>query len=514
VPGPLRLLFACALLLAASAGADDAPFAIQVIPSTGRTVTAELADVDGDGRQDLVHAVIYDLPPIERRVLRLHLQRPDGSIPATQDYELAIPADSAAYDLADLDATHGVEMVFLQPRGVTIASFERDDGGALAARLRELRVPEDLTIAAAADERGLDRLHIASFDFGPEPWLIVPGLGETFFLAPDGALRARIAGGTRANYFIQPPGPVLAESDIQLFFDAPRISVGDVNGDGRKDIVASGRHELRIFHRDEAGGYPHEASEAIALGRVSLEDHIRGSGSVRSLARDMNGDGLADLLLSLTIGGIMNTRSSTSIHLNRGKGWDLEHPDVAFETEKALSADQLIDLDGDGRLELVRIEIPVSILELVEIFLQRSLDARLAAYRIEPAAAGAPPKPLLAVKFAVPVDFETSRLAGFFPTIDFDVNGDGFVDYLSAGDGTRFEIFLGSADKGFVKRASQKLPTEGQIRGGDLDADGLPDFVFFNTRRLDEPVRIARNRGLLPGSPKRERERGRVEELK
>jgi hypothetical protein len=217
----------------------------------------------------------------------------------------------------------------------------------------------------------------------------------------------------------------------------------------------------------------------------------------------------------------MNTRASTSIHLNRGDGWDLDHPDVSFETENALSADQLIDLDGDGLPELVRIEVAISILELVELFLQRTLDARLAAYRIEPVAAGVTPKPLFAVKLAVPVDFETSRPAGFLPTIEFDVNADGFVDYLSAGDGTRLEVFLGSVDKGFVKRATQKLATEGQIRGGDLDADGLPDFVFFNTRRLDEPVRIVRNRGLLPGSPKRavleaagERERGRVEELK
>lgn len=491
-----------------SASAIDEPFGVQVIPSTGRTVTAELADLDGDGRVDVLQAVVFDMPPNERRVLRVYLQQPDGTIRANHDLEVGIPRSAATYDIANVDGVAGDELLLLLPRGVGIFTFSRAEDGRLVSRLREALIPEDLTMAAASDERGLDRMAIVSFGFGPNPWLVVPGIGETFFLSPDGALLARIRSGARANYFIQPPGPLLTESDIQLFLDAPRISVGDIDGDGRADIMASSRHELRLFFGRADGSFGRSADRRIALGRVSLEDHIRGSGSVRCIARDIDGDALLDLLVSVTNGGVMNASSKSYVYFNRGSGWDLDSPDASFEDAETLSADQLIDLDGDGHLEIVRMGVKISVLELIEIFVQRALDAWLHAYTLAPAPAGsaAPevePSPFITKKFDVMLDFETSRTAGFMPTIEYDVNGDGFVDYLGGSDGTKIEVYLGSRESGFRSAATQDVSSEGQIRGGDLDADGRPDFILFNSRRPDEPLRLVTNLGNLPGTPTR-----------
>jgi hypothetical protein len=496
------------VVLASASAAGDAPFAVQQIPSDGRSVAAELTDLDGDGRVDVLQAVVFDMPPNERRLFRVYLQRADGSLPERHDLELAVPEAAATYDVANVDGAPGDEVLLLQPRGVSILAFARDEGGALVARTSRARIPEDLTMAAASDERGLDRLVLASFAFGPEPKLIVPGIGETFVLSPTGEVHARIRGGARANYFIQPPGPFLTESDIQAFVDSPRISVGDIDGDGRADILASTRHELRLFFARADGSFGREADRRIALERVSLEDHIRGSGSVRSAARDIDGDGLLDLLLSLTEGSVMSANANSYVYFNHGTGWNLDRPDASFESAETVSADQLIDLDGDGRLELVRMGIKISVLELVEIFVQRALDAWLNAYSLARAPAGAappstPPRPMFTKKVAVQLDFETSRPAGFMPTIQFDVNNDGFVDFLGSSDGTQIEIHLGSRDAGFRKPVLQEISTEGRIRGGDLDGDGLPDFILFNTRRADEPLRVVTNLGRLPGSPKR-----------
>jgi len=298
---------------------------------------------------------------------------------------------------------------------------------------------------------------------------------------------------------------MLSESDIQIFLDAPRISVGDVNGDGRQDIVAAQRHQLLLFFRKPDGSFDRAPSEVIRLGRITLEDHIRGSGAVRTAAQDIDGDGLADLLISETVGGIMDAGYNSYVFFNRGSGWDIDKPDYAFETPEVLGAGQLIDIDGDGKLELLRIGVPINILELIEIFLTEEIDANLAVYRLDrPASVPATPMggdPWFEVKLGVALDFDTSRPAGFIPTVEHDFNGDGFRDYISSTDGTKLEIFVGDPKKGYKSRsARQKIATEGQIRPGDLNGDGLTDLVLFNTRRDNQPVMLLTNLGVLPGT--------------
>ncbi|MEE2675221.1 MAG: VCBS repeat-containing protein [Myxococcota bacterium] len=497
--------FLLTFLAAGIAGAAADPFSVQVIGSVGRTVTADLADLDGDGAVDLIQVVTFGMPPTEQRLVRVYLQDAEGAIPAVPSLETPLPSDCAAYDLADVDGVAGEDFLLLRPRGIQILSFARTSGGGVAVRASEARIPEDLTVGISSDERGLDRLALVETGLGDEPWLVAPGLGETFFLSASGELRARVASGVRANFFVESSGLIISESDIQVFLDAPRISVGDVNGDGRADIVASQRHHLLLFYQNSAGGFARLPSQTIELGRVSMEDHIRGSGAVRTKAEDIDRDGLADLIISQTTGGVMDAGFDTYIHFNRGQGWDLDKPDYAFEDSKLMGADALIDVDGDGRLELLHAGIAITILELIEIFLTEAIDANLRIFRLE-RPASAPAKPgsgdaWFEVKFDISLDFETSRTAGFIPSLEHDFNGDGFRDYIASTDGSRIEIFVGSPDKGYPKRsARQEIVSEGQIRAGDLNGDGLTDLVLFNTRRNDQSLKILTNAGILPGT--------------
>jgi hypothetical protein len=69
------------VLLCAPASADDStpPFELLTLPGPGRTAFAEIADLDGDGRGDVVTASFGRLPPDQRRTLRVHFQREDGA---------------------------------------------------------------------------------------------------------------------------------------------------------------------------------------------------------------------------------------------------------------------------------------------------------------------------------------------------------------------------------------------------------------------------------------------------
>jgi hypothetical protein len=69
---------ALALAGALAARADD-PIVIHEIASPDRVVQADLADLDGDGRAELVWISSKGLPPEEQRELRIHRGGPDGA---------------------------------------------------------------------------------------------------------------------------------------------------------------------------------------------------------------------------------------------------------------------------------------------------------------------------------------------------------------------------------------------------------------------------------------------------
>ena len=200
-------------------------------------------------------------------------------------------------------------------------------------------------------------------------------------------------------------------------------------------------------------------------------------------------------------GALTDAQTDTSIFLNRNGDWNLKRPDQVFQAKRTWSADELIDLDADGHPELVRAGVRINVLELIEALLTRSLDAQFSVYHAEP---GGPfdPSTWAEWKIAVPISFDTFRPAGFVPTLQADMNRDGYPDFVASGKGDRIEVYLGGPEHRFRKRnGRQKLDSRGRASFGDIDGDGLQDLVMFEPRRRNAPLKIARNRGTLPGTP-------------
>jgi len=495
---PLRwvVLGLLGVLLGLDARAAEPVFDVVEMPTEGRTVAAELVDLNGDGRLDVLQIVYVSVPPNERRLIRVFLQKASG-FAVEPDRELPLPAGSATYDLADIFPEPGTELLLLRARGVVALSLGHDE-----VRAREIAPPGLVTLGAAADERGIDRLRIVWTGLGDRPWLMIPGPGEMVALSTDGEVVARFEIGLRANYFVpRHEGPMVVESEMQLFLDVPRLHVGDVNGDGRSDVIAASRHELRVFLRNGDGRFASAPDRVVPLARISERDHIRGSGAIRLHLTELDGDGRVDVLLSQISGSLLDARTETTVHLNRDGRWDLAEPDQRFKSEAAWTAEQLIDLDADGRPDLVRIGVHFSILEVIEALIQQAIDVEVEIFRPD-SGGGFSSKPWVSRKFSIPLDFDTGRPRGFVPTFEADVNADGYPDLLASGDGDVVDIWLGGPEHRFRKRvARQKIDTRGRIRFGDLGGDGLSDFVIFAPELPGHPLRVGRNRGILPGSP-------------
>ena len=485
------------LLVGAPAPGAEEIFEITTIQNEGRSVAAELAELNGDGRTDLFVVTLVGIPPEEKRTILVYLQREDGSLPARPDHTLPVPHWSAVYDVADVRKdSPGEELVLLRPEGATLLSLADASG-----RSWTLETSGPTSVGLANDERGFEPFRIVYDDFGDEPWLIVAQIGQLTALSPDGEVKARIAVPRRANYLIIPStGLVSLESEFQIFLDVPKLSIGDVDGDGQADIVNSTRHEIRVFLRQEDGSFQYEPSRAIPLRMVTPRDHIRGSGGVASEAKDIDGDGRIDLLVSHVQGTFADANTTIYVYMNRDGGWNLAEPDEVLRTKARIMSNALFDFDGDGRHELMCLEFRFSLLEVVELMLSREIDMTLSIHRYD-GAAGFGGDPWMKKSLSLPFSFDTFRLKGFVPTANVDVNGDGLLDFVSSGGGKSLEVFLGDRDKPFAKRnARQELSTAGVIHFGDYDRDRLADFVIFDPHNFDVPVRVGRNRGVLPGA--------------
>ena len=494
----LAVLCVALVSMGGIAFADDPYFEIFKIKNDDRSAAADLADLNGDGRVDLLVVALRGLPPTEERVARVYLQNEDGTFGSAPSYVRAIPEWSSVYDLADIRTdSPGSELILLRPEGLTIISLAAE----IAPRW-DLDVSGPTTAGVGADERGFEYFKLVHEGFGPEPVLFVQQIGQLTLLEPSGEVRARMKIPRRANYLIVPTGGLISvESNFQIFLDVPKLLLGDINGDGRIDIAVATRHELHTYFQQEDGGFPYEASRKQALNLITKDDHVRGSGGVTADVGDVDGDGRVDLLLSYAKGGLSNAETISYYYRNKNGVWNIGAPDQQLKSEASLASNALVDLDVNGRMELVRLELDFSLLELIEILLSREFDVELSVYDPAPGL-GFEKKPSEREKLEIPFSTTTFRLKGFFPTVKADLNGDGYPDFLTSGGGEKF-VFKPGGPEGPIgaRRVTQKMFTDGMIRFGDWTGDGLMDFLIFDPQRYGSDVYLAKNRGLLPGTP-------------
>ena len=498
--GAVALAWASTGAPARSAEAPDAggPFELSTLDVPGRPLDAwSIPDASGGDR--LIAASVEGSPPDERRHLSVFAPGPAGGV--KRELSLALPPTSRASTSPISDRTA------LPSWRSSPETASRSGRSAKAARRNEIsrrRSRSRRRRAASCARRSSAASRMAP---ALRPSCPRSGASSSFLSTAAPPTPSPFPSTPSTSPGTRPPACVPACSSPSS--RGPRLATGNDDGDGRPDLFALSRYDVAVY-RSGPEGLPAQPSRRVTLRPFTDDEELRYlASSVSLFARDLDGDGLADLVQHRTFGTLLRSHATTNVWRNRGGGADpTAPPDAQIEGSGGFGSIFLEDLDGDGRLEAVQLLVPFGAVQLVRAVLTDTVQARLRVFRFAGPALAA--EPSFADDVTIAVETREGRVAGVLPTVLGDFDGDGLKDLAFGESLVRLVLRLGvrgTRGPGFGPVAArQAMPAADRAVVGDFDGDGLDDLAAIDTRS-ERGVALLRNRGALgrPGELRTER---------
>jgi len=342
---------------------------VQLTDVAGCVTDTVLADVDGDGRRDLVVATgTCEHAPRAPRVLRVHLRDAGtGAFSSRPRRELPLVRDVVAFAVADVHPRAGRELVLFSPSRAVAVHWPDDANEPSYTSLFETRFlwqPADPDEAFAWQ----DGVHDWNGDGLDDLWIPEPG-GYRM------AVQRRADEGRHFEcaYLELPPVPVGADERNAIRFagrrregtlsvtsssradrawarvadavGAPRLT--DWDGDGRPDLVALAGRRLVVWRQNDDAEFRYHAGFDLPDRRGAL---LSPSYSVE--LADVDGDRRADVVLVSGQTRDDDVTSQVEVFLQAGgTGFD-RSPDDKLRLQGFVDVPRFDDVDGDGRGDL------------------------------------------------------------------------------------------------------------------------------------------------------------------
>lgn len=459
-----------------------------------------IADLNGDGKLDIVAA---------GRGVSVLLGRGDGRLASRTDYAAAdFPA---ALVLGDLNGDGWPDIATANDDSNTVSVFLGNGDGTFAANVDYVigELPRSLVMGDLNNDGKPDLVTVnnnsrtVSVLLGQGDGTLAPRLDY----APKGAPRSLALGDVNEDGKLdmvlatdsdpltlsvalgKGDGTFATSTDLpfqsNLGLDGAPIALGDVNGDGKLDIVVTVAYtgEIGVLLGKGDGTFPPPV-RSIATGGGSAGILLRdlnhdgkldlvtagrgvrvalgeGDGSFAAqviypysarllalAADDVNGDGNPDLAVALNDG----SRDWVDLLFGNGDGTLAHNEALTYNTSSRPDSVTAADLNGDGNLDLVT----TSASSVGVLFGAGNgvLSAR--------------------------TDYSTGQITR--STRLGDVNGDATIDIIAVdGASSTVGLLLGKGDGTFAPKVD--YPTDrgpGGLALGDLDRDGVMDVVTSN----------------------------------
>lgn len=221
-----------------------------------------------------------------------------------------------------------------------------------------------------------------------------------------------------------------------------RLAAGDLNQDGRTDIVAAEAHQVTVFLASPDGSFQTLETQTVGAGPFDSVDDLQ--------LMDLNGDSALDLLAVTTVTNVL-------FNDHQGRFADPLVLDCPFYC--VASSAELVDVNVDGRIDIAVVGQGArpneAVNGMVAVFVNQG-DATWSLATV-----------------ASPVGYQSVEIAAT------DFNQDGLPDLAVGGAGT-IDVLLNDGANGFQLAGSRPAQGLARLSVGDVSGDRQPDVLYGN----------------------------------